>query len=194
MPIEARRQQALDAALRLITEHGYRAVTMNAIAREADLAKPVLYNAYPGLGPLLRALLGRERARGLGALTDAMPNNHPDADPTAALLAWLRHLANAIARNPGPWRLILIPPDETPEVVREHVQAGRDFALDQARALMHALLDQGSPPTVDRELAAQSLLASAERAAGLMIRDPDEYPPERLVQFAAAFLRALGLS
>ena len=194
MPIDVRREQALDAALRLITEHGYGAVTMNAIAREADLAKPVLYNAYPGLGPLLRSLLEREQARGLSALTEAMPQQDPDADPSAVLLTWLSHLADAIARNPGPWRLILIPPEETPELVREHVQAGRDFALNQARALMQTLLARGTSPTVDAELAAQSLLASAERAAGLMIRDPDEYPPERLVKFASTFLRALGLS
>jgi AcrR family transcriptional regulator len=45
MPIEARREQVLDAALRLITDRGYDAVTMEAIARESDLSKPVVYNA-----------------------------------------------------------------------------------------------------------------------------------------------------
>ena len=39
MPIEVRREQVLDAALRLITEHGYGATSMEAIAREARLAK-----------------------------------------------------------------------------------------------------------------------------------------------------------
>ena len=47
MPIAVRREQALDAALALIADHGYGAITMEAIAREGNLAKPVLYNAYP---------------------------------------------------------------------------------------------------------------------------------------------------
>jgi AcrR family transcriptional regulator len=33
MPIEVRREQVLDAALKLISEHGYQAATMDAIAR-----------------------------------------------------------------------------------------------------------------------------------------------------------------
>src|SRR6266567_3249561 len=90
MPIEVRRQQALDAALSLIIRHGYGEVTMQAIAREANLAKPVLYNAYPRLGPLLMALLEREQARALTALAEALPPQEADTtDPTELLLGWL---------------------------------------------------------------------------------------------------------
>jgi AcrR family transcriptional regulator len=194
MPIEVRREQVLDAALRLIGERGYGAVTMEAIAREANVAKPVVYNAYPGLGPLLQALLAREEARGLTALLEAMPDQPVDGDASATLLLWLRSLAAAIARNPAPWRLMLIPPDETPEVVREHVQAGRSLALGQVRGLTRKLL--GRHPSLqhlDEELAAQAVLAIAEHAAKLLINDPDEYPPERLVAFGEALLTALGL-
>jgi AcrR family transcriptional regulator len=190
MPIEVRREQVLDAALRLITEHGYGAATMEAIAREANLAKPVVYNAYPGRGQLLQALLEREEARGLQALADAMPPRPADADPTVALLDWLRSMAHAIAENPGPWRLILLPADETPDAVREHVQRGRAFALLQARALTTALLAQRPANPLDPDLTAHALLAIGEQAAKLLINDPDHYTPERLVQFAKDVLRA----
>jgi AcrR family transcriptional regulator len=185
MPIEARREQVLDAALRLIIDRGYDAVTMEAIARESDLSKPVVYNAYPGLGPLLLALLEREEARGLKALADAMPPRPVDADASGILLFWLRSLADAIAMKPDPWRLILIPPEETPELVREHVQAGRTFALNQLRSLISA--------QDDVELATQTLLAIAEHFAKLLIREPDEYQPNRLVAFAESVLQALEL-
>jgi AcrR family transcriptional regulator len=192
MPIEVRREQVLDAALGLIAAHGYGAATMEAIAREANLAKPVVYNAYPGLGPLLRALLEREEQRGLKTLADAMPTQPLDADASGLLLFWLRSLADAIAENPGRWRLMLIPPEETPGVVREHVQAGRAFALDQVRSLLGALLDEHrSLKKIDRELAAQTVLAIAEHAAKLLLRDPDEYTPERLVEFASTLLQLL---
>jgi AcrR family transcriptional regulator len=193
MPVEVRREQVLDAALRLITEHGYSTVSMEAIAREADLAKPSVYNAYAGLGPLLHALLEREEARGLQALADAARSQPRSGDAGEMLLHWLRSLAKAIAANPAPWRLMLIPPAETPEVVREHVQAGRDLALQQVRSLTAALLADRQSIELDAELAAQSVLAIAENAAKLLLTSSDEYPPERLVQYAEDLLRALRL-
>lgn len=192
MPIEVRREQVLDAALRLIERHGYGETTMEAIAREANLAKPVVYNAYPGRGALLQALLEREEARAFKALADAMPPQQALADPTAVLLSWLRSLAHAIAENPGPWRLMLIPGEETPAAVHQHVQQGRTLALEQARALIGPVLDQRpSLQGVDRDLAAQTTLAAAEHAAKLLIREPGEYTPERLVAFAESLLAQL---
>jgi len=193
MPIRVRREQVLDAALRLITEHGYGATSMEAIAREAGLAKPVVYNAYPGRGPLLHALLEREEARAFKALADAMPPRVADADPTAVLLAWLDSLARSIRENPAPWRLMLMPAGETPDVVREHVDQGRAFALAQAQSLTDGLLAQRpSMASIDRQLAAHSILAMGEQAAKLMIGDPIAYTPDRLVAFAEDLLRALG--
>jgi AcrR family transcriptional regulator len=192
MPIEVRREQVLDAALRLITDQGYGATSMEAIAREAGLAKPVVYNAYPGRGPLLQALLEREEKRAFAALADAMPVDAGQADPVTALLTWLRSLAQSIAANPGPWRLMLTPAGETPEVVREHVEQGRALARAQLQSLLEELLPRRpSTSSIDRALAAHSVLAMGEQAAALMLSDPGEYPPERLVGFAEDVLRAL---
>ena len=192
-PIAVRREEVLGAALRLIVERGYGAATMEGIAREAGLAKPVVYNAYPGRGPLLRALLEREEASAFKALGEAMPADAADPDPPEALLSWLRALARAIAENPSPWRLMLMPSDDTPDVVREHVEDGRRLALAQARQLVEGLLSRDrSLASMDRDLAAHSLLAMGEQAARLMLDDPAEYTPERLVAFAEDVLRALG--
>jgi AcrR family transcriptional regulator len=192
LPIEVRRRQALDAALRLIAQDGYGAVTMEAIAREANLAKPVLYNAYPRLGPLLGALLEREQARALNALLDALPSHPDDEDPTELLLVWLESLANAVATNPDPWRLILTPPEETPEPVRDRVGAGRSLAVSQVRAVLGRLLERRASLRLDPGLSAEMFVGMAEHGARLLIRDPDEYTPERLIDFARSLLSALG--
>jgi hypothetical protein len=142
---------------------------------------------------LLHALLEREEARAFKALADAMPPRVADADPTAVLLAWLDSLARSIRENPAPWRLMLIPAGETPDVVREHVDQGRAFALAQAQSLIEGLVAQRPPlASMDGPLAAHSLLAMGEQAAKLMIADPVAYTPERLVAFAEDVLRALG--
>jgi AcrR family transcriptional regulator len=192
MPIETRREQVLDAALRLIATRGYEAVTMEGIAQEAGLAKPVVYNAYPRLRPLLHALLEREERRALATLSRGVGRRPPDDEGEDPLLAWLRRIGDAMVERPTTWRLILIPPAGTPEIVREHVEAGRAFALEQIRTLMAALLARrGLPQPVDADLTARAILASAEALGRLLLDRPDEYPPERLVAFARATLEAL---
>ena len=192
MPIEVRRRQVLDVALRLITEHGYGAVTMEAVAREANLAKPVVYNAYPGREALLSALLEREERRAFRTLAEAI--RPAGGDPAAALLAWLRRVAEAIAADPDAWRLMLLPAGGTPDVVRQRVERGRAVALEQARLFTRSMLAQRPAlDALDEELTAHALLAACEQAAKLMIADPERYPPERLVQYAENLLRVLTL-
>jgi len=74
------------------------------------------------------------------------------------------------------------------------VQAGRTIALGQVRSMTSSLPDQRPAfERVDRELAAQTVLAVAERAATLLIGDPEQFPPERLIEFAETVLQALQL-
>src|SRR5581483_10855161 len=191
MPIEVRRKQVLDAALHLITEQGYGAASMEAIAREVGIAKPVVYNAFGGREPLLLALLEREQARALGALRAALPPVTGEAKFANELRVWLRTLAGVIAASHGPWRLILITPAATPGLVRRRVEEGRELALFQVRSLIEPLLQHRPSLGLDPELTAHSVLAMAEQSAKLLISDPDAYTPERVVGFSDALLRAL---
>lgn len=191
LPIEVRRRQVLDAALRLLSRSGYSALSVEAIAREAGVSKTVVYDTYGGLDQLLQALLEREERGALRSLAEAAPVLPEGADPAESVLAWAMSLAQAITANPVTWRLMLIPPEGTPEIVREHVQRGRDIALEQARVLAGAVLT-GRPElaAIDTELAARSILAMAEEGAKLLLDEPDEFPPERLADFTAAVLTA----
>jgi AcrR family transcriptional regulator len=163
---------------------------MDAIAREADIAKPVVYNAYPGRAALLNALLDREEQRGLKALADAMPPQPAGADPEQLFLAWLESLAHAIASDPATWRLILLPPSGTPDEVRDRVRAGRRFALAQAQTLATSLLPPRSE--LEPELLGHSVFAICEHVARLMLEEPDEFTPRRVLDYARALLDALG--
>jgi AcrR family transcriptional regulator len=171
MPIEVRREQVLDAALRLICERGYAAANMEAIARETGVAKTVVYEAYGTRERLLRALLEREERELLAAL---------EVPPSAGLLEWVEHGLRAVRANPAEWRLLLAPAEGTPEMVREHLESGRAVVLTHLRRLLAPL----RPP--DLELAAISLLAVAERAAVDVLDGRD---PARWVEFARRMLR-----
>ena len=71
-PAEARKEGILDAAQTLVLKHGLRGTSMEAIARQAGVAKPTLYAYYPDkaavFAALLERLIGAWRAEFLAAL------------------------------------------------------------------------------------------------------------------------------
>jgi AcrR family transcriptional regulator len=192
MPIEARRDQILDAALRLIIERGYTAASMEAIAREANIAKPRVYTAYPTRGELLRALLQREETRIVGALASAMPPLDADIAFESTLTAAATNLFAAVAREPAPWRLLMVPAVEAPPEVLAHVEAGRAFALAHLRSLVKiGSADISGVDDVDVELAARALLAIGEQAVRDLLTDPDQFTVERYSDFVRASVARL---
>ncbi len=192
MPIEARRDQILDAALRLIIERGYTAASMEAIAREANIAKPRVYTAYPTRGELLRALLQREETRIVGALASAMPPLDADIAFEPTLTAAATNLFAAVAREPAPWRLLMVPAVEAPPEVLAHVEAGRAFALAQLRSLVKiGSADTPAISGIDVELVARALLAIGEQAGRDLLTDPDQFTVERYSDFVHASVARL---
>lgn len=185
---DVRREQALDAALAIIVRDGYAAVNMEAVAREMDVAKPVVYSAWGDLQSLLVALLDREETRAFTQLAAALPDLR-DAVPGALVEAWAGHLAHTVHAHPDTWRLMLLPADGTPAQVRERVGEGRRVVLAQLRSMFGPLLPEG----VDADLAAHAVLAVTEHLGRLMLADPAAYPPDRLVAFATSTLRRLGV-
>src|SRR4051794_13594476 len=116
MPIEVRREQALDAALRIICARGYAAANMEAIARETGVAKTVVYEAFGTRERLLRALLEREEGRLLASL---------EVPPEAGLAEWVEHGLRAVRENPAEWRLLLAPAEGAPAPLRGDPEARR---------------------------------------------------------------------
>lgn len=60
---EARIEQLLDTAARLLMEDGFTEVSMERLGREAGVSKPLVYKYFPSRNDLLRALLERENRR-----------------------------------------------------------------------------------------------------------------------------------
>src|ERR1700748_1902983 len=81
MAPEKRREQLIDAALRLIVEQGYEGVSMGAIARVAGVTRPVVYDHFPNLGRLLQTLIEREEAYAMAQLAEVVPSAPREGAP-----------------------------------------------------------------------------------------------------------------
>ena len=63
LPRAVREQQMLDAAVQMFSVNGYHETSMDAIAAEAEISKPMLYLYYGSKEELFGACLDRELTR-----------------------------------------------------------------------------------------------------------------------------------
>jgi AcrR family transcriptional regulator len=187
-----RREQLLDAALRVIVEQGYEGVSIEAIARAAGVTRPVIYDHFANLGGMLKALIQREERIALDQLAQVLPGPElaGSAEPVALLGSGVRRFLDAVASRPPTWRIILLPLDGTPAIVREHVETNRALILQRLETLVRRGVGDGpAAATLDFELAAQSLMTLAEEAGRRALTDPARFSPER---YEAFFISVIG--
>lgn len=191
VPIEVRREQLMDAALRVIVRDGYAGVSVDAIAKEAGVTRPVVYGAFGRLGDLLTALLDRQQVRAFGRLLQAMPDDVDVADPRALVSVGIERLATMIREDPDTWRPILQPPDGLPSVVIERIEADRERVRGLFSTFIAGVGEAKGVPPVDADLYAHALVAVCEHFGRLLLDDPDRFSTERMVDGATRLVRML---
>lgn len=179
MPIEERRTQLLDAALRVIDRDGYDGVSIDAIAKEAGVTRPVVYGAFDGLGALLTALLDRQQQRAITQLFAALPTETATNAVAVVDLSGPR-LHQMLLDDPVTWRAILQSPANVPEVVRARIEADRG----QVRTIIEGLVTGVLGPKVDAPVMAHGIIALLEHFGRLVLDDPEQYDAARLTAAA----------
>jgi AcrR family transcriptional regulator len=185
MPAGARREQLLDVTKAIVAERGFHAVSIEGVAREAGISRPIVYGHFDDLPGLLDALVKREGARALGQLAEVLPPALAQGAPEERLAAALGAYLEAVRADPATWRLVLVPHEGAPAVLHEAISRGREAVVAQLAAALGSERGLRAP---DPELAAHLLSALADEAARLLLADPDRYPPERVLALARWFL------
>ena len=181
LPAEARREQLLDAALRVLARQGYRDLTVEAIAREAGVTRPVVYATYDGLEPLLNALLDRTQQRALESVIGVLPAEDDHSDVRGWLLAGIVGVLDEVQRQPEVWRPVLGIIENAPGVVRDRIDRTKEgLRLTIAGTLERGLDAQGLPGQ-DTDVLSHLIMATGEHLARLVIEDPATYSRDRLV-------------
>jgi AcrR family transcriptional regulator len=188
MTAEARREQLLDVAKALVVRRGFHAVSIEAVARDAGISRPIVYGHFHDLPGLLEALVKREGLRALGQLDAVLPAAFREPDPRERLVLALGAYLEAVRADPDTWRLVLMPPEGAPRVLHEEIARGRAAVVAQ---LASALGPEAGAAAPDPELAARLLSALADEAARLLLAEPERYPADRILRLARWFVERL---
>lgn len=192
MPPEQRREQLVDAALRVTIEQGYGGVSIEAIARRAGVTRPVVYDHFPNLGSLLKALVEREERYSLQQLARVVPDDLGDGDPVEVLAGTVRRFLDAVTARPDTWRIILQPVEGMPAIVRERVETQRALILGRIEQMVRWAVKAGElPPELDVEVAALTIRDLGEQAGRMVLSDPERYSPDRYERFVQTVMKLL---
>lgn len=178
LPAAARRDQLLDAALRIIARDGYAAVSIESIAREVGVTRPVVYNVFDGLDPLLHALLDRQAGRALAQVLGTISGAPDPADVGDWLRRTIADLVAMVAGDPLTWTPIFVASGDTPAAVRGRIEREREVVRLRIRDLVAITLPRD--PRRDVDIAAHSLVALGEYFGRLILQSPDDVDAERI--------------
>jgi AcrR family transcriptional regulator len=188
---EERREQLLDATLALIAEKGYESVSMEGIARRAGVTKPVVYDLFGSLADLLEALLEREEERALTQLDELMPAADDGADPSQVLVELLDAVARAVEARPDGWRLVLMPVEAMPGIVRERLGLDGGGVTERLESIARSGVKGMDLRTSDEELLVVTIVELTMAAGRRHLADPKRYPRERLTEFTRSLLESV---
>jgi AcrR family transcriptional regulator len=189
-----RRAQLLDVAQAIALGRGFHAVTVDGVARAAEVTRPVVYGLFADRAELLGALLARAEQRALAQLAPALPavpGPEDYVDPDALLVDGLTAYLSAVRDDPDTWRVILLPPEGAPAELSARLQAVHRDVLRELRELVHWGMERRGGAALDVDLFARSVLTLAEGAARLLLQSPDRYPVERFRAFTEDLLAGL---
>ena len=176
----------LDAALKLFLQTGYDGTSMQAVADEAGVTKPVVYACFDSKDDLFRSLLAREEQRIVGEIQGAF-SNADLSDPETTLVEGFTGFLRAAGDSPEVYRLIFLGEGGGNAAVADRIQRGREEQVMWLSELAKGWLDSNgngkrSKAEIDRtaRLLGNSIAGLAESGARLLLSGDDDWTPESL--------------
>lgn len=169
LPRAVREQQMLDAAVQMFSANGYHETSMDAIAAEAKISKPMLYLYYGSKEELFGACLSRELSRFIEAVrADIDLQQSPHDLLRSTILSVLRY----IDANRASW-IVLYAQATSSQAFAHTVREGRERIIDIVARLLEAGTRHPEPDT-DFHMMAVALVGAGEAvAARVSVGDTD---------------------
>ncbi|MGY0007113.1 TetR/AcrR family transcriptional regulator [Micromonospora sp. I033] len=174
LPRAVREQQMLDAAVKVFSRRGFHAASMDEIADDAGISKPMVY-AYLGTKEeLFVACLHREGTRMMEAIAGAAA---PDLPADERLWRGLRAFFGFVGAHRDGWAVLYRQArGEQPFAAELATMRGRLVEV-VAGMLDHALRDKGREVgATDLEVVAYALVGATESLADWLADHPEADP------------------
>src|ERR1700681_1943395 len=143
LPRAVREQQMLDAAVLMFSRNGYHETSMDAIAAEAEISKPMLYLYYGSKEELFGACLNRELARFIEAVrADIDLKQNPKDLLRDTILSFMRY----IDANRASW-IVLYQQCTSSQMFAKQLRDGRERVIDLVARLLQAGTRNPEPDT-----------------------------------------------
>ena len=161
LPRAVREQQMLDAAVQMFSANGYHETSMDVIAAQAQISKPMLYLYYGSKEELFGACLNRE----LGRFIDAVRADIDLKQPARELLRrTISSVLQYIDANRASW-IVLYTQATSSQAFAHTVREGRGKIIDLVARLLEAGTRHPEPGT-DFHMVAVALVGAGEAVAG----------------------------
>jgi AcrR family transcriptional regulator len=160
LPRAVREQQMLDAAVQMFSINGYHETSMDAIAAQAEISKPMLYLYYGSKEELFGACLDHELSR----FVDSVRANIDFTQPARELLRTaVVSFLSYIDENRASW-IVLYTQATSSQAFAHTVREGRERIIE----LVGRLLQSGTrnpEPDTDFDMMAVALVGAGEAIA-----------------------------
>jgi AcrR family transcriptional regulator len=160
LPRAVREQQMLDAAVQMFSVNGYHETSMDAIAAEAQISKPMLYLYYGSKEDLFGACLNRELSRFIEVV-------RADIDFTQSPKDLLRNAIGSFLRyidaNRASW-IVMYAQAISSQAFAHTVREGREQIIEMVAELVRA--GSRTPrPDAEHQMMAVALVGAGEAMA-----------------------------
>jgi AcrR family transcriptional regulator len=189
VPRAVREPQILEVAGRVFAAHGYHAASMDEIAAQADVTKPLVYAYFGSKENLYVAYIERSGSELVGRLRGAAD---PSAPPMERLQAGILEFLRFVDERRDGWRVLYSEVAARGGPLAEEVASLRAAVAEVIkRLLMQATegVEASGERTAAFDGVAHAFVGAAESLANWWLAHP-ELPPERAADLLIAFGRA----
>jgi AcrR family transcriptional regulator len=176
VPRAEREQQMLEVAARLFSERGFNGVSMEEIAEEVGITKPMLYAYFDSKDGLYRACIERAADPLLRALEEAID---PDVPPERQLWAGLVAVFGFINERRDQWSTFFVEASTRGGSAATQITRSRQQVVETlGQLLRRAAVDAGVAPELSTEIEVQAhaLLGATEAVARWALGHPEAGP------------------
>jgi AcrR family transcriptional regulator len=174
LPRAVREQQILDAAVRVFSRRGFHAASMDDIAEDAGISKPMLYAYLGSKESLFIACIHREGTRMMDAIVAVV---EPGLPPDEQLWRGLRAFFGFVGAHRDGWSVLYRQARGEQRFAGE-LAAMRARMVEVIAGLLRRAVHAQQPTVRDSELevVAYALVGATESLADWLADHPDEDP------------------